>query len=269
MLYVLYQFTRDWDRFHELCRNILIRCELPVLTFLLKGIGSSQVIARHSIRSPGFFNVFMSDIDLSVEAPEQKFHQIHAAALLIRRILPNLGEIEFYTHEEWDELRELTHSPLDATWERLHLLRKLSWQKKARHLARTSYEKAKQDRGISSTLKRLGLTAEENFMLDELFPEIAIHKDSGTSPGHSHYLEQELRFKDKASAAYFWKHLPDSAEHPQDKKAKELKSHLVRREILLTKVSQRSESLHGKTSHLKTKDEWINRLNTIRQELGK
>lgn len=248
---------------------MIIRLELPVLRFLLGRIGSSEIMARHSIRSPGFFNVFMSDIDLSVKASEQKFREIHEAALVIRKILPNLGEIEFYTQEEWTELLGLTSSPFDATWEKLHLLRKLSWQKKARNLARTSYERAKQERGISNTLKRLGLTAEENFMLDDLFPEFAIHKDSGTPPSNSQYLEHELRFRDKTSAAYFWKHLPDSAEHPHDKNAKELKSHLVRREILLTKVSQRNESLQGKMSHLKTKEEWINRLNTIRQELRK
>lgn len=260
MLHTLFNLTKNLNSFHEVCRRTIISLEVPLLKGILLGFGADEVIHRHSILSKRYFNVFMSDIDLSVRASEKNFRLLNEVSLVIKKILPNLGEIEFYTDEEWKEITELTQAPYEKTWERLLLLRKLSWQKKALKVSRSQYDTAKQERGIAITLERLALEMPEGFYLDTVFPEFSDRKASGPAPVKSEFLEHPMFFRDEATASYFWRILPESPEHPESEEDKRLKSHLIRREILLTVVSKRNQMLRGNLHDLEAKNDWLTTL---------
>jgi len=277
MLLFCFQLTKDYPEINEFLRQIILRVEVPVIKFLLRFSGAAQVIPRHSVHQRYIFNSFMSDLDFTVVAQEKHFSFLDHVYWGLRKVFPNLGEVEFYQPHEWEELLGLQYSPHYVLWEKIYLLRKLSWQQSKLHKAKTSYEKVKQARAIELTLNRLN---QFKFPLsgDEIFPELHPYSVSHSYyfPRSSGFLEHEITiesghdlvFKSLPLANTFIYILPESHEVFPDSELNEFKYLLVRKEYYLTKTSMRLKKIRQTDGDISKDESWIKDLEDLTFSLG-
>ncbi len=266
MLLPLYRLI-PWDSgIHKTLYWLIVHLEIPLIRFILLSAGAKEVKLRNSILTPRYFHVLMSDIDISVAFDgEAKF--LYDVSKMMKRFLPNLGEIEIYHLNEWDELETLSRSPAEDFWLRLIQLRKFQWIRKANAQTRTEYHQVKASRAMSILLEKLS-HSEPPFRGDALFPEVLGASSTYTIslPIQSQFLEHDIgcdtqgvNFTTPKDAAQFASVLPDSRERPSGKLV-QLKWYIMRRERLLSIVSLRTQSLNDPTKNLKELEHWIEEL---------
>ena len=109
MLLFCFHLTKDYPEFNEFLRQLILRVEVPMIKFLLRLSGAARVIPRHSVHQPHIFNTFMSDLDFTVIGQEKHFPFLDQVCWGLRKLFPNLGEVEFYQPLEWEELLGLQY----------------------------------------------------------------------------------------------------------------------------------------------------------------
>jgi hypothetical protein len=244
--------------FHQLSRKLIVCLEVPMLRLIFSLAGAHEIVIRHSLKDGEGFNVFMSDFDLSVIASEDQFAFLAKVAEGIKKIFMNLGELEFYTDNEWQEYKALLTQRESEFWKRLLLIRKLKWQSIALRAGTSdSYQRTKLSRGVLITKQKLGLNSDE-FFLDGLFPElIGGAEEAEETASFSPFLESPLRFRSAEAARNLWSILPDNKNIPNDSFRKSLKFYVLKREYYLTLVSIRSDIYTGKSADLVQKKGWL------------
>ncbi|MDR3607776.1 MAG: hypothetical protein P4M08_10390 [Oligoflexia bacterium] len=169
-----------------------------------------RLISRNSVLEKGVFNLFESDVDLSVILPSGRADASACARAIavvsgLRDFLPFVGELEIY--EDWeDRLAEVMWRRNPVLLSRIKSLRKWRWQISALSAANSGYHRKKALRSIQRIRRSLGLApglSQPSFddgreiarRLDDALngyfscrPEIPGH----LSPGHSNYLQWSL-----------------------------------------------------------------------------
>ena len=277
MLLFCYQLTKDYPEFNELLRQIILRVEVPLIKLLLRFSGAAQVIPRHSVHQRHVFNTFMSDLDFTIVGQEKHFPFLDQVCGGLRKFFPNLGEVEFYEPLEWEELLGLQYSSQYVLWEKIYLLRKLSWQNTKLEKAKTSYERVKQSRAIELTRTRLN---QFNPILtgDEIFPELQSYAVSHSYyfPRSSGFLEHEITietghdlvFQSLQLANAFIYILPESNEVFPESELNQFKYLLVRKEYYLTKTSMRLKLIRQADVDVSKDKSWIKDLLDLTVSLG-
>lgn len=233
--------------------------------------GAVAVKERHSITEPGSFNIFMSDIDLTVVSSTDRFKFLHQISKAIKKVILNLGEIEFLSPEEWVKLRPLLDSNHSKTWTILFTLRKISWMKSELKRETTPYQKLKLERGIANAFRKIGVSGYP-INGEGLIP----FQDSrgGKFPLFSNFLNHSvtingvgevLSFTHESKASGFLAILPDNSEIPTDLG---VKKYLMEREMYLTIVSLRNDELSEKFDQIEQKKYWIQNLQEKISALG-
>lgn len=154
---------RGWAPLNEAIRISYIHLVTPALGVLLNLRAPSmriRVVSRHSVRRRQEFNVFLSDLDLTLITEvdltardlERHFRLYH----FLKGCIPFLGELEVYTRGEWQvqrQIKEEEKAIIDFTSD----LRKLRWQLDTLELSSSDYHRFKARRAIDKLRRRLGI----------------------------------------------------------------------------------------------------------------
>ena len=175
ILFAFYQVSKGSFFFHEWVRQFLLNFEVPALRLFFQlalNNSLSQMIIRHSLLEPLGFNVFMSDIDLTiiVKKSEDIPHALKSFFDL-KKIFLNLGEPEIFTQEEWNQWMALEQPEFDKTWVNLFQVRKIFWQKMKQEQTSSLYEMAKIQRGLEKSHSKLH-AAGSMLYIQRLFPNV-------------------------------------------------------------------------------------------------
>lgn len=277
MLYHLYSCTAGLPVFLEFVRKLIVWLEIPILKILFKLTGAKQVITRYSIHEKEHFNVFMSDLDFTLVGEQRNFPKLLRTHTWLKRIFLNIGELEFHTADEIEILYRLQSDPRFSFWNRIYILRKLSWQKQKLQLPLSKYERAKQLRAIKISLRKL--KANGTPVLEKVFPELEKYERAEimSFPYFSPYLEQDISVNeglesllsnDPICASIFISLLPDSDIVPKDRELRLIKLLLLDREVLLNHASMRIKLLQNKNWDASAALQWIEDLCKRREDLN-
>ncbi len=119
----------------------------PLLSVLL---GRVKVVSRHSALTQEGFNMFLSDLDLSLIIPAQFIDSLSPKAaqklkFIKKMFLPFLGEIEIYDEKEFAELSECLKN-LEPYYSDIRRFRKINWMEKSIESSLTPYHDYKSHR---------------------------------------------------------------------------------------------------------------------------
>ncbi len=206
---IIFNHSR-WNSVHYGVQLFYIKIVCPILQYYFQlNIIDQKVnlIARHSVTTKNGFNLFFSDLDLSLIF--QKEPNINTLNHTLRKhyiaswIIKAIGELEIYTDSELNiknKLQEKHGKMLDIIWD----LRKWSWQILALKETRTEYHQYKAKKAISKIQAKLIQLQPyrsydphpENFapfmegILESIFTQkaIDISKECEYLNGNSHYL---------------------------------------------------------------------------------
>ena len=123
-----------WRWIHSAARRFYVSVLTPILQYLLNRLAtdeSCKLCPRHSASTGKNFNIFRSDIDYAAifikEPSRETILRLENAFKQLRRIMPFIGELEYYTGVEWQRRNRLeTESP--ELIEIIGNLRKAQWQ---------------------------------------------------------------------------------------------------------------------------------------------
>ncbi|MCB0349670.1 MAG: hypothetical protein KDD38_00715 [Bdellovibrionales bacterium] len=119
-----------------------------------------KVLARHSSKERVGFNIFLSDLDLSLILGQRdisKCKDIIQFLSQLRRVVIFLGEVEIYSPEEYAKL-ESCLSLNGALYNSLRTIRKIRWIEADLEKSLSTYHKYKALRSISICFQKLGYT---------------------------------------------------------------------------------------------------------------
>ncbi len=174
-LFAFYQVSQDSHFLHEWARQFLLNFEIPALRFFFQlalNNSLSQIIIRHSLIEPQGFNIFMSDIDLTIIVKKNDdIPKALKAFFDLKQIFLNLGEPEIFTQEEWDQWMALEKPEFAKTWANLFQVRKIFWQKMKQEKSSSLYELAKIQRGLDKSHSKLH-AAGSMLYIQRLFPNV-------------------------------------------------------------------------------------------------
>lgn len=271
ILYRFYELTKNSENLHEWFRVILFEFEIPLIKLALRILSQNfQLIIqpRHSLMEKNGFNLFMSDIDLDLII--QKEAQVQGtlnAFQKAKRILPNLGEPEVMTQEEYDRARknETAHSLF--VWSQTFQIRKLHWQRIKTITG--LYEKEKISRGLARSAVKL--KKHYNIIhLANIVPDLptVVSKKTFELPYYSPYLEQWIALsvhdqKDTIlcpteEAAHSFICLLPEFEYSTQYECSALRKYLLIKEINMSKCQARI--LQHKGLNFDSITTWIERL---------
>ena len=137
-----------------------------------------NILVRNSSLGPGKFNLFLSDLDLSIIVPInsniQLFEAISDAFLLWRRCFPFIGEIEIYTQVEISEIQN-ARKCIKFQDHVVRTIRKLRWMNESFARAQTPYHRYKARRAAAICCFKLGIptSAEVVFENNIILPKIS------------------------------------------------------------------------------------------------
>jgi hypothetical protein len=117
-----------------------------------------RVALRGSVRIEKEFNIFLSDLDLTVvveREDENELRKIRDQLVSLKRFFPPLGESEIYTG---DEKKRYDHifCEIGSLYSFLRKLRKSAWMEKNMDSAPTGYHRFKADRSKKKCFTQLG-----------------------------------------------------------------------------------------------------------------
>lgn len=137
-----------------------------VLPTILKNIlrlrfqlGQLDVIARHSSKDRVRFNIFLSDLDLSLVLDKNdldKSKKIVSYLLKFKAIFPFLGEIEIYCREGYQNLNQWRVS-YGELYNSFRLLRKIRWLEIDLKKTSEPYQVYKASRALSICYEKLNI----------------------------------------------------------------------------------------------------------------
>ena len=254
MVFTLYRWTNSSLVFNRLATFIVTHFEVPLLISIFKLAGATRVKARNSILDPGIYNVFMSDLDYSIVCETTQMRFIYSIATALKKVFINLGELEFYTAQEWEEIERLAASPYAHVWDYLYRLRKTQWQVRKLSSAATPYEIAKQRRALEISRGKLN---EMHHTLQSL-----LHSQDGVAV-FSYFLETHI-----SASSKLFEVLPDNDYLPLEDSLKETKVLIISREYLLTMTSIRIRKLESPHLLFETELGWMKSLAERLKALG-
>lgn len=206
-LHNLYHLTKHWKYFHRACALIVLYVEVPLIRLLFKLLNPKKIlliVPRHSLRKKDQFNVFMSDIDLSViTRSSDDFESILRNSRLIKKLFLNLGELEIHLPLEWEILLQVKKGPATEIWDHIFQVRKLSWQREKLLQPVSDYESEKVKRGMARSLRSLN---QSSALLEGrgIFPcitKFTVPPETEISSGYfDDYFEHYVYFHKEASA---------------------------------------------------------------------
>lgn len=252
---------------------IILHFEVPLIHLLLKLKLKEKVITikpRHSLIEKGGFNLFMSDIDLSIVVKsDSDFNNALNACWSLKRVLLNLGEPEVYLAQEWETLENLKKNELDELWRSLFQIRKLKWQRERNQGQITAYQKAKFERGTKRSLMALnsnnGLLYAENIFpflknipderTDSSFPkwDDFIQHNITISPDNDQY---SLIFQTPSRAELF-QSLSPIANNILKAPWEKIRIYLLKRELLMARCHLRLLEWTQDQSSIPKIREWV------------
>lgn len=272
MLEKLFLISPNYSFLHNWAQLIAVNLEVPLFRFLLKIFCDSkvsQIELRHSIVESSGFNLFVSDIDLTIiiSNESQSTHVLNAYHLL-KKIFMNLGEPEVVTCEERDQLLKLETAELKYFWSKLFQLRKIHWQLLKKKQSKNNLELLKIARGLEKCKSKLG-SESLVISIERAFPESPkLNSPEITYPYYSHYLgcwveigasikEHALVAQTEEVANGFLSLLPDY-ELQSLSQRNHFKTYITQREIVLSQAQRRLLESNGKSAqHI---SEWILKL---------
>jgi hypothetical protein len=162
----LYELTLNYDFLHEWCRCVVLNFELPLIRALL-GV---KVLARHSVTERNNFNLFYSDVDLTLIFPHEKnIRKTMRRLQSLKRFLPNIGEPEVLLETEFENIQMYQTPFFQLIHAQIFQVRKLNWQLNSMSKTSDSLQKSKIERGLSKSLFKLN----SNSLIiksEEIFP---------------------------------------------------------------------------------------------------
>lgn len=280
ILYPCYELTKQHTHLHERIRQFVLEFEIPLFIKAFRdslGQDLQMILPRHSLIEPHAYNVFMSDIDLTlVVTSEKDVKQAFETFYSLKKYYPNLGEPEVLTLEEWNNALSYERPGFEKIWSMLFQLRKLSWQTKKLSNAQGEYEVAKIQRGISNSLKKLSSHG-PMLKLDDFFPEcpVATSFCEIKLPCYSHYLERwielidhdqlpSLVFSSIDQAEGFIQLIPGHVTVDLIIQTHPLRRYLLAKEINLSQAQLRIQNFGGTgNEHI---EKWVQRLRNELQD---
>ncbi len=273
LLLKLYEVSKD-NFIHSWTQAILTALVLPLLRFayLRANPEARDLILRHSLLEANGFNLFMSDVDVTIIADSPPaVKKLLRSYFRMKRLFPLLGEPEVHARSLWDEVSALASPANELVWSKVFQLRKLGWQRRRLETEENPYHRAKLLRGLGATRKKLR-TTEDAVDLEAIVPGCPGSEIAFASPSYLEYLgcwvgrpgerEHIVQTSNLRLASGFCQLLPG-----QDCPDPELRSHPLRGFLTLKEilVAQASLDLHSYLrSDFDPRDlqSWIDRLRT-------
>lgn len=274
ILFFFYDLTKNLPMFHRMAARVVLHLELPLIELILKNKFQDRIKLiqpRHSLLEKNGFNLFMSDIDLSIVLKDEKdIHEVLTTCWDLKRIFLNLGEQEVYLPKEWELLTNLLMDPHHKTWTSIFQIRKLAWQKDNLSNLSSEYDIAKFYRGINRSLKSLGMK-DDKLQAEVIFPFIPTNLRTSVTadkfPFYNDFLcqmvflnqtsdEPGIYFDSPASATFFGSLLPlanDELRAPWE----DLRIYLLQRELLMAKCHLRILIWSRQDSKVPKISEWV------------
>lgn len=280
VLYGLYLATKNLRSLHECGRRLYLHVLVPVLACAFRLAGAEDLRARHSIASRDHFNVFMSDIDLTVVTarPITRFMRLHR---LLKLAIPALGELEFCSPPHWAALTELNRAPANKLWNATYVVRKIHWITDKLGRAESAYERAKDQRALEILKNRLGV--DENPLPGTKIFEDFIRLIPASSPsaplGMNLFLEHAITLDPTHSEGLLFEHvadwhalatlLPDSPSIPAHPLLCQQKRFLVFQEMLQATTTLQLKDYHGDLQGREILVSWIEQLTLLKSRLDR
>lgn len=279
ILYPLFLLTESRSSLHEALRKFIVRTQIPLIKVLCKFLmpeGYRCIEFRHSLSEVGGFNIFMSDIDLTIIIGEETaVPEALKTFYGLKKIFPNLGEPEIMTVQEVESISEEEQSRFESIWTLIFQLRKISWQQEKMKNPNGAYEVAKVQRGLKKSMAKLK-TRQLPVVLDAIFPDCPVAKDfcELEDPHFSHYLEGWVGTEDTTDRILncrttekfqgFIQLIPGHQTVDRSLLTHPLRRYLLRKEINLSLAQLRIRNYQGiNGDHIA---EWIERLKSELQE---
>ncbi len=269
ILFYLSKLTLNWNLFSRVIHCLVVKIELPILSYIFILAGAVKVFPRHSVAIEGRFHPFLSDVDLSIFTQEQKIKRIMQIESFLGFIFCNLGEVEYYNEDEIELLELSLVGNGQKLWDKFYKIRKISWQKNKLNQPLDKYEKLKIERSLKNILTDL---KQENFALNgnQIFKEylgmLNIKKCSSVSLSqYSPFLElpicvgridNALYFEHAKEACIVMSFFPESDWVPESKEERDIKKVIIIKELLISLNNQRKNKLNAMGSDL-VLDNWI------------
>lgn len=161
-----YELTSHYVFFHEWFRQLCLNFQIP----LIKAFLNTDILIRHSITEPGNFNLFYSDIDLTlIVKSEGEVKKVLGRLAALKMIMPNIGEPEVLLESEHKNILQNETSFTKTMAKKIFQVRKLSWQMERVSRTENPYERSKLNRGLKKTLEKLSSDGRQ-IALEHLFP---------------------------------------------------------------------------------------------------
>lgn len=233
-------------------------------------LGSSltEIQVRHSLLEPGGFNLFVSDIDLTLVIKEEKDSaRVLAGYQTCKKIFLNLGEPEVITATECEKLRHLESPNYLAFWSKLFQLRKIQWQLVKQEKA-SSLELLKIDRGLKKSKQKLKASSLQIHLSKAFSETTPLASHAIQYPHFSHYLGCWIDIEDSQRKHVLIATSTDEAngllavlpdyEYLGVHENEDLRKYILQREIILSQSQKRLlASQHSPVEHL---EDWIQKL---------
>ena len=158
--------------FLEMLRKIFMIAYVPMIMITLKIISLGRIVnvtSRNSIRTPGNFNPFYSDIDLTLvcENATQSW-KLLKLYFSLKKIFLNLGEPEIYTKNELDLCQRYFSEISEDIWQKIFLIRKLKWENEKLKKEFRPLHRKKSLRALKKISSRLNINR-NTICIDTLF----------------------------------------------------------------------------------------------------
>lgn len=147
----------------KLINQVVIFVHLKIFLRLLKKSlrleleeNFTDLVVRNSILTPEFYHFLYSDIDLAVVLQDPGFEELtKVRKILVRfkKIYPPMGEVEVYSEEEWEKLKDLKNQVKDL-YTSARSIRKYFWM----GAPEDDYQGPKRLRALKVILKKLELS---------------------------------------------------------------------------------------------------------------
>lgn len=242
------QITYDWKWFNQGYAALIKLIYIPFLKLIASFISDVKIETRHSINNQ-YFRVFGSDLDVNVIGSIDKLEKWKKTYPLLKKIMPRLGEWEFYTPYEAHVLKILEEHAYHEFWEYLSKIRKLEWIKRGNRDTQ-KFKTLKALERIHKEVHNLNVNS-----LQELLKRLTNHslivsekKVNKSFQFNSKYLflalgntnNCDFKFQNQNSCETFLNLLPTQYRSaPKSSKLKNLKNYVILRELIITVTSSR------------------------------
>ncbi|HXH31150.1 MAG TPA: hypothetical protein VNJ01_10095 [Bacteriovoracaceae bacterium] len=271
ILLKLYEVSAD-SFLHPWSQGIITSLFFPFvrLVFLTLNPKAIELIARHSIKEKDGFNLFMSDIDVTILADKHSsIPMLLKNYFRIKHLLPILGEPEIHVKQEWQELHLRSTPELDDAWSTIFQMRKLRWQEKSLLRTYDRYHRSKLLRGLERTKKKLK-TSTGQVSLQKVLSTLPLSQVPLELPVYLMYFqswlaveatrEESLVASSPEVAWGFYQLIPGNQSEDPSLRKSPLREFLCRKEILMSQSQLDLSKFQDESFNTLILDSWIQKL---------